>query len=66
MKEHISVIPKPKPVRKVWCGDGIHKRILRGTCAGKRVEGVAGGAIRLMKQECMLDKLNPAATCGGL
>ena len=51
---------KPKPIEKVWRGDGIHKRILRGTCAGKRVEGVAGGAIRLGKQERMLDKIETA------
>jgi len=58
--------PTPKKPLKVWAGDKIHKRIIKGQCASQRTEGVAGGAIRLMKQERMLDKLNPASTCGGL
>ena len=53
--------PKPKKFVRVWAGDKIHKSILRGTCAGKRVEGVAGGAIRLGKQARMLDKMAEAA-----
>lgn len=51
--------PEVKKVRKVWCGDKIHKRILKGQCAGLRTEGVVGGAIRLMKQERELDKMDP-------
>ena len=50
--------PKVKKVPKVWRGDKIKKAIIKGQCAGLRTEGVAGGAIRLMKQERMLDKLN--------
>ena len=53
--------PKTKKLVRVWAGDKIYKSILRGTCAGKRVEGVAGGAIRLGKQVRMLDKMAEAA-----
>ena len=49
--------PEPKKVRKVWYGDKIKKASIKGRCAGFSVEGVAGGALRLMKQERMLDKL---------
>jgi hypothetical protein len=58
--------PKVKKKHKVWYGDKIYKRILKGQCASKRTEGVIGGAIRLMKQERMLNKLNPGSTCNGL
>ena len=50
--------PTPKKPLKVWAGDKIKKRIIKGQCAGKRTEGVAGGAIRLGKQERMLDRCN--------
>lgn len=58
--------PEPKKPLKVWAGNKMHKRVIKGQCGGRRVEGVVAGALRLMKQERMLDKLNPAATCGGL
>ncbi len=52
--------PAKKPL-KVWSGDKIKKRIIKGQCAGRRVEGVVAGALRLMKQERMLNKINPVA-----
>ncbi len=36
------------------------KRVIKGQCGGLRVEGVVGGAIRLMKQERELDKIDAA------
>jgi len=58
--------PEVKKPLKVWAGDKIKKRILKGQCAGRRTEGVAGGALRLMKQERMLDKIHGNVVCGGL
>jgi len=58
--------PKPKQPLKVWAGDKIKKSIIKGQCAGKRTEGVAGGAIRLGKQERMLDKIHGNVVLEGL
>ena len=55
--------PEPKKPLKVWYGDKVHKAIIKGRCAGVRTEGVAGGALRLMKQERMLDKLQGGSPC---
>jgi len=58
--------PTPKKPLKVWAGDKIHKRIIKGQCAGRRVEGVVAGALRLMKQERMLDKIHGNVVLEGL
>ena len=50
------VQPEPKKPLKVWYGDKIKKSIIKGQCAGRRVEGVVAGAIRLGKQERMLNE----------
>lgn len=53
---------QPPTPHKVWRGDKINKAIRKGTCAGTRVEGVVAGAIRLAKQERMLDKIASIST----
>jgi len=58
--------PEPKKPLKAWAGDKIKKSIMKGNCAGNRTEGVAGGAIRLMKQERMLDKIHGNVVLEGL
>lgn len=52
--------PEPKKPLKVWAGNKIKKSIIKGQCGGRRVEGVVGGAIRLMKQERELSKIKMA------
>jgi len=61
-----DMLPPEKPKRIYeWAGDKIKKSIIKGQCAGRRVECVVAGAIRLNKQERMLNKMNPIF-CGGL
>ncbi len=61
VRQFIPIVELHKPElvkpRKVWYGDKISKTLRKGTTAGKRVEGVVAGAIRLGKQERMLEEL---------